>query len=114
MARKTYARLESEIAAALSPGTKERKGRGKALSVAYRLHLTPSEMQAVEYARGRYQWPDMLAMHAAEGGQVAFSEPEMWQWCDDVDSDAEGGHAPFPLASDDLATKLQSFYDQRV
>jgi hypothetical protein len=82
--------------------------------VAYRLQLTPSEMRAVEFARGRYAWPDMLAAHAAENGAVAFTESEMWQWCDDVDSDAEGGHAPFPLASGALATKLQNFYDERV
>jgi hypothetical protein len=114
MARKTYARLENEIAAALSPGTKERKSRDRAPSVAYRLHLTPSEMQAVEYARGRYQWPDMLAMHASENGAIAFGEYEMSQWCDDVDSDAGGNHAPFPMASGGLATKLQNFYDQRI
>ncbi len=113
MASKTYARLESEIAAALSPGTKGR-GRRAQLAAAYRLHLTPSEIAAVEHVRGRYAWPDMLAAHVGEGGQVAFTEPEMWQWCDDVDSDTEGGHTPFPMASGGLATKLQSFYEQRI
>ena len=82
--------------------------------VAYRLQLTPSEMDAVEFARGRYAWPDMLAAHVTEGGLVAFTEPEMWQWTDDVDSDAEGGHSPFPLAAPAFAEKLQSFYDERV
>jgi hypothetical protein len=31
-----------------------------------------------------------------------------------LDSDAEGGHSPFPLASDAFAEKLQRFYDERV
>ena len=80
----------------------------------YRLKLTPSEMRAVEHARGRYAWPDMLAAHAAEDGSVAFTESEMWQWTDDVDSDAAGGHSPFPLAAGAFAEKLQSFYDERI
>lgn len=78
----------------------------------YRLKLTPDELRAVEFARGRYAWPDMLAVHAAEDGSVAFTESEMWQWTDDVDSDSGSGH--FPLASGALAAKLQRFYDSRV
>lgn len=80
----------------------------------YRIKLTPSEMSAVEFARGRYEWPDMLAAHVAEDGSIAFTESEMWQWVDDVDSDAEGGHSPFPLASRSLASKLQDFRDSVV
>jgi hypothetical protein len=71
-------------------------------------------MKAVEFARGRYSWPDMLSAHAAEDGSIAFTESEMWQWTDDVDSDAEGGHSPFPLAAPAFAEKLQRFYDSRV
>lgn len=117
---KTPAQLDQEIAEALTPRTKA-KAKAKAtrrtkpqLRTAYRLQLSPGEMRAVEMARGRYAWADMLAAHASEGGLVAFTEPEMWQWCDDVDSDAEGGHSPFPMASSDLSDKLQSFYDSRV
>lgn len=80
----------------------------------YRIKLTPSEMRAVEFARGRYAWPDMLAVHTAEDGSIAFTESEMWQWTDDVDSDTEGGHSPFPLAAEAFADKLQRFYDSRV
>ena len=80
----------------------------------YRIKLTPSELKALEFARGRYSWPDMLAAHAAENGSVAFTESDMWQWCDDVDSDAEGGHSPFPLAAPAFAEKLQNFYDKRI
>ena len=112
--KKTGAQLDREIAASLAK-TKPSKGDSKPQPrVAYRLQLTPSEMRAVEFARGRYAWPDMIAAHASESGAVAFTEPEMWQWCDDVDSDAEGGHSPFPLASAALAEKLQNFYDERV
>ena len=82
--------------------------------VAYRLKLTPSEVSAVEFARGRYEWPDMLAAHMAEDGSVAFTESEMWQWVDDVESDEAGGHSPFPLASRTLAGKLQDFRDSVV
>jgi hypothetical protein len=116
---KTSAQLNREIAEALRTALGTRKphatrtkkpARGKApLRVAYRLQLTPGELSAVEMARGRYAWADMLAEHATEGGLVAFTE-----WCDDVDSDAEGGHSPFPMASGALSDKLQSFYDQRV
>lgn len=116
VSKKTAARLDREIAEAIAKRTSARSHatRKKPLRVAYRLQLTPSELRAVEFARGRYAWPDMLSAHASDGGLVAFTEPEMWQWTDDVDSDAEGGHAPFPLASDALAAKLQRFYDDRI
>lgn len=84
--------------------------RTHATRAAYRLKLTPSEMKAVEFARGRYGWPDMLSAHAAEDGTVAFTESEMWDWTDDVDLD----DSPFPLASPAFAAKLQDFYDEKV
>jgi len=112
---KSTKQLEREIADALKKPSKSTKAKAKPqLRIAYRLQLTPSELRAVEFARGRYSWPDMLAAHASESGAVAFAEPEMWQWTDDVDSDAEGGHSPFPLASGAFAEKLQSFYDERI
>lgn len=90
---------------------KSSASKGKSpLRVAYRLQLTPDELRAVEFARGRYAWADMLSAHATEGGLVGLSEPQMWQWCDDVDSD----DAPFPLASGEFAAKLQRFYDERI
>jgi hypothetical protein len=111
--KKPPAQLNREIAEVLAK--KKPKGKSKpALRIAYRLQLTPSELRAVEFARGRYSWPDMLAAHASESGAVAFTEPQMWSWCDDVDSDAEGGHSPFPLAAGTFAEKLQRFYDERV
>jgi hypothetical protein len=76
----------------------------------YRIKLTPSELSAVEFARGRYSWADMLAAHAAEDGSIAFTESDMWQWTDDVDED----DARFPLAAPALAAKLESFYESRV
>jgi len=93
---------------------KKKSSRAHAKRIAYRIKLSPSEMKAVEFASGRYGWPDMLSAHAAEDGSVAFTESEMWQWADDVDADTEGGHSPFPLASPALADKLQRFYDERV
>jgi hypothetical protein len=80
----------------------------------YRITLAPDERRALEFASGRYAWPDMLSGHLDEDGAVAFTESEMWQWTDDVDSDAEGGHSPFSLASGALAEKLQRFYDSRI
>jgi len=113
--KKSPTQLDREIADVLAKTKPKGKGKGKPqLRVAYRLQLTPSELRAVEFARGRYTWPDMLAAHASEDGLVAFTEPEMWQWCDDVDSDTEGGHSPFPLAAPAFAEKLQRFYDERV
>ena len=111
--RKSPVQLDREIAQVLAK--KPTKGRSAhATRVAYRIKLTPAELRAVEFARGRYSWPDMLSAHAADDGSIAFTESEMWQWTDDVDSDAEGGHSPFPLASDAFAEKLQRFYDERV
>lgn len=105
-------RLEGEVEAYLSsgpgPGDSYRSG------VAYRLKLTPGELEAVRAARGRYAWADMLATHAAEDGSVGFSESEMRAWTDDVDSDTSGGHSPFPMAPSGLVDKLQRFHDERV
>jgi len=109
-AKATGARKKSRAARA-KRATKKAK---PPLRVAYRLQLTPSELRAIEFARGRYAWPDMLAAHVSESGAVAFTEPEMWQWADDVDSDTEGGHSPFPLAAGAFADKLQGFYDERI
>lgn len=120
--KKSSAQLDREIAASMN-GCRDcgrgRCGRSHATKkqpprVAYRIQLTPSELKAVEFARGRYQWPDMLSAHATDGGLVAFTESEMWQWTDDVDSDTVGNHSPFPLASPAFAAKLQRFYDERV
>lgn len=108
------AEIDAKMKLLSSHATKKRSHASAKLRIAYRLQLTPSELRAVEFARGRYSWPDMLATHATEGGLVAFTEPQMWQWADDVDSDTEGGHSPFPLAAGALADKLQRFYDERV
>ena len=104
----------AKLAGKRSHVSKKAKNTKPQLRVAYRLQLTPSEMRAVEFVGGRYSWPEMLSAHASEGGLVAFTEPEMWQWTDDVDSDSDGEHSPFPMASVDLAEKLQNFYDERV
>ena len=121
--KKSPAQLDREIVqvlgrkrgqAAVTDVAHARRKARAARVTAYRIILTPDELRAVEFARGRYAWPDMLSAHAAEDGAVAFTESEMWQWADDVDSDAEGGHSPFPLASPSLVEKLQDFYDSRV
>jgi hypothetical protein len=112
--RKTpHGQLKREIDEVLSrkphPSHATRKARAPR-AIAYRIQLTPDELRAVEFARGRYAWPDMLSAHAAENGAVAFTESEMWQWIDDVDDD----DSPFPLASGAFAAKLQRFYDSRI
>ena len=111
---KTRRQLDADIAQSLARGLPKKTSRAHATRVAYRIKLTPSELKAVEFARGRYSWPDMLSAHAADDGSVAFTESEMWQWTDDVDADTEGGHSAFPLASPAFADKLQRFYDERV
>jgi hypothetical protein len=112
--KKSPARLDREIAEVLSGGAAHTTKKTSTRPTPYRIKLTPSELKAVEFARGRYAWPDMLSAHAADDGSIAFTESEMWQWTDDVDSDAEGGHSPFPLAAGAFAEKLQSFYDERI
>lgn len=111
---RTRRRVAQEVDALLKSRSKRVRPSEQPPRVAYRLQLTPAELQAVAFARGRYAWADLLAAHVSEDGLVGFSEPEMWQWTDDVDSDAEGGHAPFPLASATLQDKLQRFYDERI
>lgn len=114
---KSGKQLDREVDAFIERSLAKKHKSGKVkphLHVRYRLQLTPSELRAVEFARGRYAWPDMLSAHATESGLVAFTEPQMWQWTDDVDSDTEGGHSPFPLASGAFAEKLQRFYDERI
>ena len=108
--RKSPAQLDRDIAQVLSQNSVKSGRSHAAKRIAYRLQLTPSELRAVEFARGRYDWPDMLSAHAADDGTVAFTESEMWQWADDVDSD----DSPFTLAAPAFAAKLQRFYDQRV
>jgi hypothetical protein len=110
--KKSSAQLDREIAAAL--GNKKRSSHATRTQTPYRIKLTPSELRAVEFARGRYAWPDMLSAHAAEDGSIVFTESEMWQWTDDVDADTEGGHSPFPLAAEAFAEKLQRFYEERT
>lgn len=110
--KKSPAQLDREITASL--GRTSRSSPATQARTPYRIKLTPSELRAVEFARGRYSWSDMLLAHAAEDGSIVFTESEMWQWTDDVDADAEGGHSPFPLASDAFAEKLQRFYDERI
>jgi len=90
-----------------------RKARAQRVT-AYHINFTPEERRALVFASGRYSWPDMLSAHLDENGSVAFTESEMWQWVEDVDRDAEGGHSHFPLASGAFAEKLQRFYDARV
>ena len=118
VSKKTAARLDREIAEVLAKrrtsGQSHATRRVSPRPTPYRIKLSPAELRAVEFAHGRYSWPDMLSAHAADDGSIAFTESEMWQWTDDVDSDAEGGHSPFPLASDAFAAKLQRFYDERV
>ena len=92
-----------------SPAHAVRKARAPRVAL-YRIQLTPDELRALEYARGRYAWPDVLLAYAADDGSIALTESEMWQWVDDVDSD----DSPFSLASPAFAAKLQRFYDSRV
>lgn len=125
---KSPSQLERDIAAATgasAPG-RDRGGarrpkigksgeRGKRASAPvrptpYRIKLTADEMAALEFARGRYEWPDMLLAHMLEDGTVAFTESDMWQWVDDVGSE----DSPFALASPELASKLQAFVDSVV
>lgn len=117
--KKSAAQIQREIDTVVPPMRLKGRVKGNfrvpraafAAARGFRLQLTPRELAAVEFTRGRYAWSEMLAAHASEAGLVVFSESELWQWADDVDSDAGVGHTLFPLASDELAGKLQHFYD---
>lgn len=83
--------------------------------IAYTLKLTPSEISAIEFARGRYSWPDQLYENLdLDTNTVELTESRAWDWLDDVASDEEGGHAAFPLASPAFAEKLWRFRDKIV
>lgn len=79
----------------------------------YTLQLTPSEIDALNWVGGRYEWPGMLEC-CLDGDKVEFVEHEMWAWTDAVRLDMDGGHNPFPCASPEFAAKLQAFYDEVV
>jgi len=75
--------------------------------IAYTIKLTPGEIDAVIFARGRYGWPNRIYNHLdPKTGEVGLTESEAWSWLEDVAGDEEGNHAPFPLAGDTLAEKL--------
>lgn len=75
----------------------------------YKLELTPVEVSALTFIRGRYQWPEVL-IASLVGNTIELNESELWNWVADVETDMENGHSPFPLASHEFAEKLWHFY----
>ena len=83
--------------------------------IAYTLKLTPSEISAVEFARGRYSWPDQLYENLdLETNTVELTEARAWDWLDAITDDEQGGHAPFAFASPAFVEKLWRFRNKIV
>ncbi len=78
-------------------------------TTAYRLKLTPSELNEVSAASGKHAWADMLAAKAMEDGTVLFSANEMQQWVDDVEADENEYNRRFSRVSPRLAGRLEGF-----
>lgn len=81
----------------------------------YRITLTEEDCRAIDFAGGRYGWS--LAFPApAEPGTHEIAEHDLWEWCEAVEEDMQGGHAPFPLLDPDSDTyrKFYRLYDSRI
>lgn len=77
----------------------------------YTLTLTPNEISALNFAVGRYLWPEILLDNLNEDtGVVDLSETMMWDWSEAVESE----DSRFALAAPALAGKLQSFLDTMI
>lgn len=83
---------------------------------AYELDLTLDEIQAIEFWRGRYEWPDACweALDEDASKLIFWEEHEAWEWKTTVDRDAEGGHSRFPGIIEGFVQKLEELYDSIV
>lgn len=78
---------------------------------AYTLALTRQEIGAIEFANGRYEWPNkLMECLNVDTLTVEFTETDMWEWNEDVNSDDWW----FPLAAPSFQEKLTEFLGQMV
>jgi len=84
--------------------------------MAYTLHLTAADVNAIAFVGSRYGWSSALG-NLTEGDNH-LSEAQAWDIVDGVNSDMEGGHDPFPLMdwydSDGLCDKVSALIDSVV
>lgn len=81
----------------------------------YAIELTDEEIDACQFARGRYAWPGELLAHLDfDTKTVCFEEHQAWEWSSDVESDMAGGHSGYQLACPELASKLETFRQRIV
>jgi len=63
--------------------------------MAYTLHLTAADVNAIAFVGSRYGWSSALG-NLTEGDNH-LSEAQAWDIRDGVYSDMEGGHDAFPM-----------------
>tara|TARA_E500000331_G_C16833432_1_gene530284 strand:+ start:317 stop:568 length:252 start_codon:yes stop_codon:yes gene_type:complete len=83
--------------------------------MAYTLEITDEDMQAIGFARGRYDWATTLS-NEVEIGTNDLAEHKAWEIMEAIEADMEGGHSPFPCLcpQSDLYSKLVKFWQEIV
>lgn len=80
----------------------------------YKLNLTESDIETIDFVGHRYNWSESL--RDMEQGENEIPEHEAWEIRDMFDLDTEGGHSYFPMLdhSSELCAKLIQFMDEIV
>jgi hypothetical protein len=84
--------------------------------MSYRLDLTAEDWRTIDFVGGRYAWSEALQQLCVNEDDAVFplelQEHEAWGLAEAFESDAEGGHFPFPMLdpSSELAGKLSAFW----
>ena len=83
--------------------------------MAYTLEITEEDMQAIDFARGRYEWATVLS-DETEIGTNDLTEHEAWEIREAIEADMEGGHSPFPCLcpQSELYSKLVALWEEII
>ena len=83
------------------------------LSFTYKIYLTPEDAKALRRIGDHYEWAYLLPQ---EVGHHELSESEAWEWKEQADRNAQGGHGLFIMChpGSPLFAKLHSLYDSIV
>lgn len=83
--------------------------------MAYKLELTESEIDTINFVGGRYCWSEALRRLCHEGLNE-LPEHVAWELLEAFNCDCEGGHNFFPMLDhwSDLAAKLFKFRDSII
>lgn len=63
----------------------------------YTLKLTEQDLDTIHFVSDRYCWSGELSKHAHEAGDLALTEEDLCNICEQFEADTEGGHSFFPM-----------------